>query len=709
MSRLIQGCIRTESGNRIAGVSVSNGKEVVRTDIDGGYQLACNPEHRFVFITVPAGYVAADRFYIDLKKAGDFDFTLRHHPKSKDNSFSFVQITDTHISVDRRAFASHLKEDLAQIHREVGGIAQFIVASGDLTAGGQREEYTEYLDAIVTARLPVYHASGNHDDDAEIQGVNFMDFLGPLYYSFDYGALHFIIYDGEGNLRCDGAEQDCWMRTDLEMQPSSKPVIIINHFPWGSEFYEQWKSYPIIATLSGHWHSTRLYVDGGTAHYNSPSLGFGGIDQSPRAYRLFTYEGGRLKAESRALVSPGIFSGISFRPHPDNVLGVVQSFGGTHPQPCIDWPLFHGNARRTGSAAIGPRPPLSLAWRAGTGGSIHMAAPLVAEGSIFQSAKNEDTLSGNGLVAFDACEGILRWCHSTGASIKRAPAYCDGRLFVVTATGRVLGLDAENGKLLWTYRLGDASRRWVYSSPLTGSGRVYTGVSSHFVALDQESGDVIWRRDDFGPNDFLPSYASPAAFDEYIIVAFYTQPTNLAVLKAATGEVIWAKTEGKPYHMYSTPVVGEDGTIYTVSGGAVRAFDLETGELEWEIPFTPNRIHATPALAKGRLFVSTGAGTLHALDARSGAEVWRWITGGDGALFTPYVRQGGVTLASPVVAGNYVYVGAANGYLYALDTTTGTCVWQHNLKVPLAAPPAISGNGLWIGGCDGFIYAFSAS
>jgi outer membrane protein assembly factor BamB len=238
---------------------------------------------------------------------------------------------------------------------------------------------------------------------------------------------------------------------------------------------------------------------------------------------------------------------------------------------------------------------------------------------------------------------------------------------------------------------------------------VYTGVSSHFVALDQESGDVIWRRDDFGPNDFLPSYASPAAFDEYIIVAFYTQPTNLAVLKAATGEVVWAKTEGKPYHMYSTPVVGEDGTIYTVSGGAVRAFDLETGELEWEIPFTPNRIHATPALAKGRLFVSTGAGTLHALDARSGAEVWRWITGGDGALFTPYVRQGGVTLASPVVAGDYVYVGAANGYLYALDTATGTCVWQHNLKVPLAAPPAISGNGLWIGGCDGFVYAFSTS
>ena len=198
MARLIEGCISTEEGERKAGVCVSNGRSVVRTDAHGLYQLPCRPEDRFVFVTVPAGYIAADGFYIDLKKAGNFDFTLKVYPESKRESFSFVQITDTHISVDRRAFAAHLEEDLAQIYREVGGIAQFIVASGDLTAGGQREEYQEYLNAIATSRLPMYHASGNHDDDAEIEGVNFMDFLGPLYYSFDYGAAHFIVYDGGG-------------------------------------------------------------------------------------------------------------------------------------------------------------------------------------------------------------------------------------------------------------------------------------------------------------------------------------------------------------------------------------------------------------------------------------------------------------------------------------------------------------------------------
>ena len=706
MSGLIQGCVATESGSRLGRVSVSNGREIVQTDSLGRYQLSCCSEARFVFITVPSGYVAADRFYIDLKTMGNFDFTLRHHPESTNASFAFVQITDLHTAVNDRAI---LEQDLVQIHREVGNKARFIVASGDLTDGGKPEEYITYLGAIAKSKLPVYHAVGNHDDRAEKWGTNFMDVLGPMYYSFDYGALHFVVYDGRRRRRTDNTDQDCWMRADLELQPLDKPVVIINHYPWGSEFYDQWKAYPIIATLSGHWHSIRLFVDGQTAHYNTPSLGFGGGDQSPRAYRLFTFEGGRLKSESRALVSSEIFSGITFHPPADNVAGVLHRFEETHPEPGADWHLFHGNARRTGSAVVGPRPPLSVTWQAGTGGSIHIATPLVAEGLVFQSTKNEDTPPGNGLVACDARNGAPRWRHTTDTAIKRAPAYCDGRLFLVTATGLVQGLTAASGELQWSYELGDASQLWVYTTPLVVRDRVYIGANSHFVALYQETGDVVWRRDDLVPGDFPPCTDSPSACGEYIAMGFYGQSRNLTVLDAATGRTVWAKAEGKAYDIYSTPVIDGDGTIYAVSANAIRAYNLETGALEWEAPFMLNRVRATPALAEGRLFVCTGSGTLHALEAGCGKELWKWSACGNAPYFTPYAREGGVTLASPVVAGNYVYVAAANGYLYALDTATGTCVWSHNLRIPLAAPPAISGNGLWVGGCDGFVYAFASS
>ena len=706
MSRLIQGYIRTANGNHLAGVSVSNGKEIAQTDSRGRYELPRYSETRFVFVTVPAGYMAENKFYFDLNSTDNFDFVLRHHAESKNASFSFVQITDLHITVNDRAF---LEQDLAQIHQEDGDKAHFIVASGDLTDGGQREEYNTYLGAIAKSKLRVYHAIGNHDDRADKWGTNFMDVLGPTYYSFDYGPLHFIVYDGRRKLRTDDTDQECWMRADLELQASDKPVVIINHYPWGNEFYDQWKAYPIIATLSGHWHSTRLFVDGQIAHYNTPSLGFGSSDQSPRAYRLFSYECGKLKAESRALVSSGIFSGISFRPSPDNVAGSVHRFRKSQPEPEADWHLFHGNPRRTGSAVNGPHPPLTLAWRAGTGGSIHLAAPLVAEGLVFQSTKNEDTLSGNGLAACDARDGTLQWRHSTDAAIKRAPAYFGGRLFLVTTTGLVQGLTAKSGELQWSYELGDSSQLWVYTTPLAMFGRVYVGANSHFVTLNQESGDVLWRRDDLVSDDFPPCTNSPAACGGYIVVAFYGQPINLTVLDAATGETVWTRAEGKPHDIYSTPVIDKEGTIYAVSANTVRAYNLETGALEWEAPFMLNRVRATPALAEGRLFVCTGSGTLHALEAGCGKELWKWDACGNAPLFTPFARHGGVTLASPVVAGNYVYVAAANGHLYALDAATGTCVWKHNLEVPLAAPPALSGDGLWIGGCDGFVYAFSSS
>ena len=153
--------------------------------------------------------------------------------------------------------------------------------------------------------------------------------------------------------------------------------------------------------------------------------------------------------------------------------------------------------------------------------------------------------------------------------------------------------------------------------------RVYIGANSRVVALDQETGDVVWRRDDLVPDDFPPCTNSPSACGGYIVVGFYGQPTNLMVLDAATGKTVWTKTEGKPYDIYSTPVIDEDGTIYTVSAGAVRAYDLETGALKWEAPFTLNRVRATPALAEGRLFVCTGSGTLHALEAGCGRELWR--------------------------------------------------------------------------------------
>ena len=194
------------------------------------------------------------------------------------------------------------------------------------------------------------------------------------------------------------------------------------------------------------------------------------------------------------------------------------------------------------------------------------------------------------------------------------------------------------------------------------------------------------------------------------MVGFYGQRTNLAVLEAETGSTIWENTEDKSFRITASPAIGEDGIVYTVGGDTlVRAFAVETGLQKWEAPLARTRCMATPALAKGRLFVPTGDGTLHALDASTGREVWTWQSGEGKASYSPYVRGGMGAAASPVVVGETVYLGAADGCLYALDCATGRDTWHHEMSSPTMSSPAVSGSGLWTGTCDGYLHAFSGS
>ena len=272
--------------------------------------------------------------------------------------------------------------------------------------------------------------------------------------------------------------------------------------------------------------------------------------------------------------------------------------------------------------------------------------------------------------------------------MKNGVAFDAGRLFAVTVTGDVVALSAASGTLLWRYVLADPSQRWVYSSPLACDGRLYAGVSSQFVALDAESGRLLWQRSDMGTDDWISSYASPAAHGDYLAVAFYTQPMTLAVLNAATGETVWSKSAGKPYYMYASPVIGDDGVLYATSGGAIRAFELESGALIWQCDIDLQRLQATPALTRERLFASTGTGVVLALDRRTGSVLWQWQVDSEVPLFTAYGRVGKTSISGPLVAAECVFVGGADGYLYGLDASTGALVWKCDVEVPLAAVPA---------------------
>ena len=77
---------------------------------------------------------------------------------------------------------------------------------------------------------------------------------------------------------------------------------------------------------------------------------------------------------------------------------------------------------------------------------------------------------------------------------------------------------------------------------------------------------------------------------------------------------------------------------------------------------------STPLLAGNRLFMGTDSGTMVAVDAATGQEVWSFKAKG------AFERKG--IWSSPCLHDGRLYFGAYNGDVYCLDATTGTLVWS---------------------------------
>ena len=138
----------------------------------------------------------------------------------------------------------------------------------------------------------------------------------------------------------------------------------------------------------------------------------------------------------------------------------------------------------------------------------------------------------------------------------------------------------------------------------------------------------------------------------------------------------------------ATPLV-VDGVLYT-SGtwGYVYALDARTGKEIWK--YDPEAAHLAArnpccdlvnrgvAVWKGRVYVASVDGRLHALDATTGKKIWEADTITDHRA--PYSSTGAPQIAGSVVvignSGADMGHGAVRGYVSAYDVATGAFRWR---------------------------------
>ncbi len=159
---------------------------------------------------------------------------------------------------------------------------------------------------------------------------------------------------------------------------------------------------------------------------------------------------------------------------------------------------------------------------------------------------------------------------------------------------------------------------------------------------------------------------------------------------AAPGDVEWTSPGGDAGKTHFSPLTD-------INPGNVARLGLA-----WQAELGTNRVlEATPVMVDGVLYTSGVAGRVYAFDAATGRELWafeppidmqvnRWVC-------CDMANRG------VAVADGRVYVGALDGWLYALDARTGRVVWKvdsiedHRRGMSSTGAPEIAGDVVVLG------------
>jgi predicted MPP superfamily phosphohydrolase len=244
--------VRQSGEAGLGGVVVSNQIDVVQTASDGAYELP-GRGYGVAFVTLPRGRAAVGAFWRTIPQ-GDparVDFPLAGSPDSDD--FTFIHASDTHISPESvprtRAFLKIVADRKPDLVMVTGDLIKDALRVGEPEATSL---YELYVKEIAASPRPVWSVPGNHENFGierhlslvspknPLYGKNmYRKHLGPNYYSFNRGRIHFIALDTVdiddlwyyGHV--DKAQLD-WLAKDLSFVPKGTTVVTFNHIPFFS-------------------------------------------------------------------------------------------------------------------------------------------------------------------------------------------------------------------------------------------------------------------------------------------------------------------------------------------------------------------------------------------------------------------------------------------------------------------------------------------
>src|SRR5712691_10222377 len=255
-------------------------------------------------------------------------------------------------------------------------------------------------------------------------------------------------------------------------------------------------------------------------------------------------------------------------------------------------------------------------------------------------------------------------------------------------TGTTPASSPSGPNLMWTFTTGS----YVYPSPVVVDGLVLIpSWDGNLYALDEYNGAQRWV---FSTS--APIYATPAVANGVVYLA--SRDSMVYALNEQTGSLIWQRANISP--ITSSPVYADGKVFYGtwfVKFNSVLMAVFTNNTVAWQYP-GDDTIKSSPAVDNGRVIFGQNNGYIVALNETTGLAIWKVPIGVAASIST-----------APALAYGRVYVGADSNRFLAMNQTTGSIIWTFNIGAFNATSAAVNNGVVYFGTGRGILYALNAT
>ncbi len=361
------------------------------------------------------------------------------------------------------------------------------------------------------------------------------------------------------------------------------------------------------------------------------------------------------------------------------------------------WPKFKGDSTNSGLSPLAVDIlTLTPLWtlQIGTGPSFTASPIIDKQGNIYIGSDNGNFYALNS-------DGTQRWVYPTNGAIRNS-AIIDGNdnIYVGSTDSYLYALNYD-GTLKWSFNTNQP----IFSSPNIANGVIYVttgypglGVGNLYAIYSD--GTLKWSIGEFG----LYVQSSPAISPLDGTIYFGSGTNSKLIAVNPDGTIKWMHITDSADSVYSSPAVSPlDGSVYFCSHhlGAIIALNPD-GTRRWQV-LTINSpgdspIFSSPTIGNdGTIYIMVGRGLLYAINP-DGSIKWTYDTG------VPYQHGTGNMMSSPIIDANgNIFVGWVDGKIYSFSPD-GTILWNYTIGQPIFSTPTLG--SLYIAGGGGTLWDF---